>query len=153
MELEIFDRGFRKRKLSLRITCVVLLPIAVAGIVWGLTDHTDPQMARMVALGILALPLFLGLLIASFFPARGLAALAAPQTIVWFYGSGKGGYIHTILLGLESGKLRSLPLPHHREADQAMLVLGQLAPWATQGFSEEVRRKFKRDPGSLRIPG
>lgn len=89
MELEIFERGFRKRKLSLRITCAVLLPIAVAGIVWGLTDHTDPQMARMVALGILALPLFVGLFIAT--PPERTRPRGTDQYFAQFVGITRDG--------------------------------------------------------------
>ncbi len=149
--MELFERGYRKRRWSTRIAGLLMLVLCPVAIVWGLSDHTDYQMARMASVGFLGVPVSIAVLAASFWPARGLAALRTPEAIVWYYGKGKGQYIHTIMLGLQSGRLVSLPLAHHRDAGEAMTTLGVMAPTATCGYSEERRQAFRRDPQSLRV--
>ncbi|WP_106395063.1 hypothetical protein [Enhygromyxa salina] len=53
-------------------------------------------------------------------------------------------------LGTDAGKLHKLPLPHPNKAPQALAHLPQLAPGATDGYSEALRQRFKSDPTSLR---
>lgn len=128
-----------------------MLVVSTAGAVWGLgEDQPDRAMARMAAMSLLALVVCVVALLASFRPHRALSAVASPERIVWFYGISQHGYVHRLMVGLEDGKLRSLPLPHYSEATKGLLLLEAAAPEAAQGFTEELRVAFRKDPRSLR---
>ena len=149
--IDFFEHAVRRHRRQMRIVSLVMILVAVVGAAWGLSeDHPDRAMARMAAMSMLGLVVFSGILVASFFPHRGLAALREPGRIVWFYGVAKHGYVQQLLIGLDNGKLRSLPLPHHSKANEALGHLSTLAPGATSGFSEQLRVAFKKDPSSLR---
>jgi len=147
---DFFARGVQRHKMQSRIASLVMLAIAVGGGAWGLSE-ADPgrAMARMIAYCALGFAVFVVVLVASFLPHRGLAALHTPERIVWIYGVSQHGYIHRLMIGLDDGKLRSLPLPHHSEADRGLALLVAMAPTATTGFSEPLRVAFKGNPRSL----
>ena len=128
-----------------------MLAIALGGGLWGLSDpHPSRAMARMTAMCFLGLVVFTVALLTTFLPHRGLAALGEPTRIVWFYGISRQGHVHDLMMGLDTGKLRSLPLPHPAQVERGLELLRELAPDAIEGFSEELRLRFKRSPGSLR---
>jgi hypothetical protein len=147
---EFFERAVKKRRLQLRIGSGVMLVVAIVALVWGLSDpDPDRAMARMTTLGAFG---FVGALVAivvSFLPNRGLRALDDPARIVWLYAFDNQGTRYA-MVGVDTGKLHRLPLPD-KEADQGFALLRAVAPAATQGFSEELRVRFRSDPSSLRV--
>ncbi|MEC7522403.1 MAG: hypothetical protein VYE22_21125 [Myxococcota bacterium] len=149
--IEFFERAVSKHKRQTRIACVVMIVVAVGGGAWGLSEPSpDRAMARMMAMCGLALVACVGMLAFSLLPHRGLAALRDPSRIVWCYGVAKQGYVQRVVIGLEDGKVRTLPVPGHEEGARALALLRDAAPHAATGFTEELRVRFKKDPASLR---
>ena len=147
-----FERGVKRQRKQLRITVVVLMVISAIGLAWGLAEDPtgDRKLARMVALSGIMLVVGPIVLLATLRRPRGLDALDTPERIVWCWGVGQGGYIMAVMVGLDDGKLHKLPMPHHSEAQTGMTLITELAPHATHGFSEELRKRFRSSPTSLR---
>lgn len=149
--IEFFERAVSKHKRQMRIASLVMIAVAVGGGAWGLSDPSpDRAMARMIAMCGLGLVVFVGMLAFSFLPHRGLAALRDPSRIVWCYAVARHGYVQRLVIGLENGKVRTLPVPDHKQGDRALALLRAAAPNATSGFTEELRVRFKKAPASLR---
>ena len=149
---DFFGRAVRKRRLQMRFGALVIVAIAVGGLLWGLSNSDlDRAMARMMAMCTLGLVGAVIAIAVSFIPHRGLRALDDVGRIVWFYGNSRQGYVHDLIIGLDTGKLHSLPLPHHKEAERGFALLCAVVPSATQGFSEDLRVRFKREPSALRV--
>lgn len=146
---EFFERGVKRSRVQVRALALVSIPINLAAVAWGLSEPHPGAMHPMAAAGILGLLVFGGMLIASFLPHPGLAALREREKIVWFFGANRSGYVYKLMIGLEDGRLRSLPLPRD-SAEEGVELLRAVAPGATSGFSAQLRVAFKRDPSSLR---
>jgi hypothetical protein len=135
---------------------VFLVALAALGLIYASSSGLagDRAGARIVALGVVALPLGAIIAIVALRPHRGLRALSNPERIVWYYGVNRGAYSHAVVIGLDDGKLYRFPLPliSVREgfSQQAFELLRAAAPRATAGFSEAQRVAFRRAPESLR---
>lgn len=147
---ELFERGANKRRLSNRIAAGVVFVASIAGAVWGLKTP-DPSMARMTALSLIGLVVSLIVFLLTFRKRRGLEALQTPEQIVWYYSIGRGGAISDVMIGTEAGKLHRMPLSDIKHAAPAFAWLRQVAPKATEGFTDERRVRFRKDPASLRV--
>ena len=146
----IFERGFNKRRRANRIVSVVMFIVAIFAVSYGLAEPSDPKSARLIAGAIFMFvicPIVFGL---SFVKSGGLKALQTPEKIVWFYGVGRGGNVSDVMIGTEAGKLHKLPLRSVKEAPQALALLRQASPMATEGYSEQRRVQFKQQPQGLR---
>lgn len=146
----LFERAVNKRRLSNRIAAVVVTLLSVAGVIWGLTETGDRQTARMATLGLFGVvvgPIVLGL---TFRASKGLEAIASPERIVWFYAVQQAQHITGVMVGTEDGKLHKMPVPSLKEGPQAVALLRGVAPWASEGFSEERRVRFREQPQALR---
>jgi hypothetical protein len=150
-----FEPIIRRQGVKNRIAAVVILAIC-GGVALSVSslDLTEHASARMVALTMLAAPVALAILGWTFLPDRGLAALANPSQIVWYYGVNQGAHVNAVMVGYEDGKLRryQLPLISMKKgfSQEAFPLLQAGAPHATTGFSEERREAFKKNPASLR---
>lgn len=149
-----FEPIVNRQRTKNRIACVVMLIVSGIALAWGLSDPTASSASRMVALGGIAIPVALGILVWNFLPSRGLAALADPSRIVWYYGVRKSGHVSAVMVGFEDGKLHrfTLPLISLKEgfSQEAFQHLKAAAPNATTGHSEETREAFNANPASLR---
>ncbi len=149
-DLVAFRDHLHKRRRSNRIAGIVATLSGVVAVVWGFSTTGDRTMARMGVLGAACLavgPLVFGL---TFRASKGLEAVRSPERIVWFYGAVRGQYVTGVLIGTADGKLHRMPVPSLKEGPTAIALLRQVAPHATEGFSEAVRVKFRNQPESLR---
>lgn len=133
----------------------VTLAIAVASAIWGFSlDDTASETARMASLGVVLFPVVPIVLFINHKLKQGLALLAEPDRIVWFYGLMKGGQVNAAMVGSQDGKLYRLNLPLISRAEgfsqEAFQHLKAAAPQATQGFSEAHRQAFRANPAQLK---
>ncbi len=150
-----FEPIVLKQRNKNRVFAVVWLLGCGALAAWAASGGTtDSEPARMAALSLVTVPIMLFVLVWNLLPHRGLAALADPSRIVWYYGVMKGGHVNAAMLGFEDGKLHrfNLPLISLKEgfSQDAFTHLRSAAPCATKQYSEETRQAFKKNPASLR---
>lgn len=138
-----------------RIVALLTLALAVGSAIWGFSlDDTASETARMASLGVVLFPVVPIVLFLNHKLKQGLALLAEPDRIVWFYGLMKAGKVHRAMVGSEDGKLFrfDLPLISMKEgfSQEAFEHLRASAPQATQGFSEAHRLAFRANPAQLK---
>lgn len=149
---EFFEASLRRARTQKRVASIFILVICAIGAGWWMLEgHAgDRQMARMLAMSVLGVPVALVIFGLTFRRNRGLEALKDPSQIVWIYGVTKGHFIVKIGVGLASGKLHVLELGDPRRGQEGMALLVEAAPQATDGYSESNRQTFKQNPGALR---
>ncbi len=153
--LAYFEPIVRAQRIKNRIVALVMLVLCGGVVVWAFSaDLSEYPEARMAALSVIVLPVAAFILIWNLLPHRGLAALAEPSRIVWYYGVKKGGHINAVFVGFDNGKLHRfhLPLISIKEgfSQEAFQHLRAGAAGAATGYSEELRKSFRADPNSLR---
>lgn len=138
-----------------RLAAIIMLVLCGIAAGWAFSQDfaTHPD-ARMAAVAVVGLPVALFVLVWNLLPHRGLAALAEPSRIVWYYGAAKGGQVNAVMVGFDNGKLHRFPLPlislKEGFSQEAFQHLRAAAPGAATGFSEELRQAFRAKPASLR---
>ncbi len=148
---DYFEPHIIKQRRQLRIFSLLMVFVGVGTLV---ATWSNPSAdARLHAAGLLATPVARILLFISFRKHRGLAALAKPDDIVWFYGLSRGGAVNTLMVGTKERKLHrfSLPLKSRKEgfSMEAFALIRAHCPKATDGYSEQTRVQFLKDPASL----
>ena len=148
---ELFARAVTKRRRANQIAAVVMFFLAVGGAIWGFSEPADRAMAKMAVLSSVAMVVALLIFGLTFLKHRGLEALQTPQQIVWFYGISQGPHVTGVMIGTELGKLHKLPVPSLEESGLALSLLREAAASATEGFTEQHRVCFRKEPRALRI--
>jgi hypothetical protein len=150
-----FEDVLRKQRKKNRIPMVLLfLFFGVGTVLWFPLDATEYPSARLGTLGLLCLPVVPFYLWYLRRENQGLLGLREPSHIVWFYGIQKGGKVNAVMVGFDNGKLyrMNLPLISFKEgfSQEGLQHLRACAPHAAEGYSEERRQAFNKEPGSLR---
>lgn len=145
----------RKKKKEWRLGAMALLAIAALCAAAAYFFLTPQESGRIFAMCIVAVPISIGLMIPSFGDPKNARVLrtlrAETSSIVWMYvmtvrGRGAGSWI---VLGLENGKRKRLPVEMGRE-DELLAAVAPLASHATIGFSPENDARFRNAPATMR---
>lgn len=152
---QYFEPILGKQRTKNRIAAIALIVGGIAAAAWVFSqDYTQYPVARLGALSIIIVPVALIFLGVNLRPHKGLATLADPSRIVWYYGVLKSGHVVAVMIGFDDGELHRFPLPlisiKEGFSQEALQLLHAAAPHASSGFSEELRVAFHKDPPSLK---
>ena len=158
MDFSVFYDGIKKQKRIAWIGAVVIFGVGI-GLGFIPIAEDDPGWVHVFKPLMVLFMLGTGAAVAKMAVQKPddhklLRALRHnPQDIVWGYvqrNFSNGAHVGSFVgIGLANGKAAVCPVPLGQEQGAIDLV-AMAAPSATIGFSPELQKQFKNDPGSLR---